>query len=156
MCWLLCLMVGGGSALQETAERFFAVYAARSDFEALMGLYAQDAVLEDIVFGDRKEGREAIRDFLNWGDPKYALGPSGRCLAVERLVVSGQVVVAKGYFMPFTYDGKAMGPWQFVIWLEFNDDMRIKRHVDLINYPNELISARRDSNQWIQLDEEAQ
>jgi hypothetical protein len=56
-------------------------------------------------------------------------------------------VVAQGYFKPFSYDGKSFGPWRFVIILEFNDDGKIVREIDWINYtPRENFLGGKDIN----------
>jgi hypothetical protein len=74
--------------------------------------------------------------------------PSGPpALEVTALTAQGSRVVAQGYFKPFSYDGKFFGPWRFVIILEFNDDGKIVREIDWINYtPRENFLGGKDIN----------
>ncbi|MBY6095776.1 nuclear transport factor 2 family protein [Ferrimonas balearica] len=118
----------------EQADDFFAVYAERKDFEALMAFYAEDAVLEDMVYGHIAEGREAIRRTLDWSRGEFRVLDGGPALTLTETVEDGSVVVVNGYFRPFEFGGDALGPWRFTIWLEFNDSGAIQRQTDWINY----------------------
>lgn len=115
-------------------EQYFAIYTQRQDFEALMAMFAEDARLEDMIYGFHAKDKSAIRAFLNWHDQQFKL-PEGRpSMVVQKQMVDGNKAAVEGYFTPFEYQGKAMGPWRFLIWLEFNDEGKIIREVDWINY----------------------
>jgi hypothetical protein len=131
----------------EIAEDFFEVYRERQDFEALMGFYAEEAQLEDLIYGHFAEDKASIRAFLNWNDNKFELPNGPPALEVTSLTAQSSRVVAQGYFKPFSYDGKSFGPWRFVIILEFNDDGKIVREIDWINYtPRENFLGGKDIN----------
>ena len=51
-------------AWQEQVHAYLNTYQQRDDFHQFMAFYAQDAVLEDMVYGHRAEGKSAISDFL--------------------------------------------------------------------------------------------
>jgi ketosteroid isomerase-like protein len=116
------------------ARQYFDVYTKRQDFARFMGFYADNAVLEDMIYGHHAKSKAAIRAFLNWADPKFKMSSSGVNLVVEQQTIDGNIAVTQGYFNAFQYDDKPMGPWRFVIWLEFNDAGKIIRHIDWINY----------------------
>ncbi len=131
----------------EIAERFFAVYAQRQDFDALMAFYAEEAQLEDLIYGHFAQDKTAIRAFLNWEDDKFSLANGPPALEVTALTSDGSRVVAQGYFKPFKYGDNLFGPWRFVIILEFNDEGQIVREIDWINYtPREKFLGGKDIN----------
>lgn len=120
--------------IAQTTKAFFEVYAKRRDFDQLMTFYADDAVLEDIVYGNDIKSKKAIGKFLNWSDSKYIMSGVGLSLVVQKQLVQGNKAVVEGYFSQFTYNDDTLGPWRFIIWLEFDDNGKINREVDWINY----------------------
>ncbi|MEO0368593.1 MAG: nuclear transport factor 2 family protein [Pseudomonadota bacterium] len=136
-CWLVAcasLPIPGQPSVKSTAQEFLAVYAARNDFEALMDYYADEAQLEDLIFGHLAENKAQISAFLNWNDGKFSLPDGPPALRTTNLNVDGNTVVAQGHFTPFYYDGNSHGPWKFVIILEFNGAGKIIKQTDWINY----------------------
>ena len=123
-----------GNSPRATAEQYFEVYAERTDFEQFMSFYAEDAVLEDLIYGHLAQGKSNIRAFLNWNDGKFSLANGETALELDSLHIDGQHAYARGRFNPFNYAGKPHGPWRFLIALEFNKKGQIVRHVDWINY----------------------
>ncbi len=132
-------------ATRERAETFFLVYAERSNFEAFLDFYVEDAVVEDIVNGDLIEGRDAIRAFFSW-DNERVVKTQDQTLVLSSLVVEGRTAIARGHFTEFLYDGQPLGPWRFVITLEFDVDGKIRRQEDFINYPDALLDPERKSS----------
>lgn len=130
---------------RERAEAFFQVYAERSDFEAFLDFYAEDAVVEDIVNGDLIAGRDAIRTFFDWSNPRV-VQTRDQALVLSSLAVEGRSAVARGHFTEFLYDGKPLGPWRFVIVLELGAAGKIRRQEDFINYPESLLDPERQSS----------
>ncbi len=130
---------------RERAEAFFQVYADRSDFETFLDFYAEDAVVEDIVNGDLIDGRDAIRAFFDWSNPRVVRAHD-QALVLSSLVVEGRSAVARGHFTEFHYDGQPLGPWRFMIVLEFGADGKIRRQEDFINYPDALLDPERTSS----------
>ncbi|MEM7586912.1 MAG: hypothetical protein AAF560_26210, partial [Acidobacteriota bacterium] len=58
----------------------------------------------------------------------------------------GRTAVARGYFTAFTFDGQPLGPWRFMIALEFSGAGLIQRQEDFINYPPSLLDPERPSS----------
>ena len=137
--------------IKETAEAYYEVYKTRNDFDEFLSFYADEILLEDYINGDKIEGKQALREFLDWGNPNYyALEPYA--LELKELIVDGNKAVAKGYFSKFKWGEYEFGPMQFVTILTFNENGKIVRHEDWINYPSNLIdyNTRINSNDWIE------
>ena len=136
--------------VKEKVDEFVRLYQERNDFEKFLELYDQDMVLEDMITGYRMEGIERFKEFFNWPDQRFKkLSP--KTIIVNSSVIEGNKAVITGHFTPFEWDGLRVEAMQFTTILEFNDEARIVRHVDWINYPNNLIdySKRGNANQWI-------
>ncbi|MCB1645773.1 MAG: nuclear transport factor 2 family protein [Pseudomonadales bacterium] len=140
LCGCSSTAIEQSSALKGTALSYFGVYARRSDFEKLMSFYAPDAVLEDIVYGNVATGKTEIRKFLDWNRGTFSIPDAGLALVVKDQKITGNTVITRGTFNPFEYNGKAMGPWEFVIWQEFDDARQIVHQEDWINYtPKQIL-----------------
>ncbi len=137
-------------SIQKLTVNFYEVYAEREDFERLMRFYDESAVLEDPIGGYRMVGKDSIRLFLDWPNPKFNKLEE-QALVVEQLLVDERKAVVKGHFTPFTWGEIAVEAMQFTTLLEFNDAGKIVKHTDWINYPNYLINyeTRQNSNAWI-------
>lgn len=72
-------------------------------------------------------------------------------MVIENQIIDGYEVVTQGHFTPFQWDSIEVGPMQFTTILTFNEQGKIIRHIDWINYPSYLIDyqKRKDSNSWI-------
>ncbi|MBY5993170.1 nuclear transport factor 2 family protein [Ferrimonas balearica] len=136
---LLLVSPAWGCDLRQRAQAYFDVYAQRTDFEALMAFYAEDAVLEDRVTGHHAQGRGAIRAFLDWSRGGFAVQDGGPALVLERLQVTGHIALAQGQFRPFRYQGQPLGPWRFTMRLTFDERGRIRHQSDWIAYPPSLL-----------------
>lgn len=121
-------------SVKDTAKNYFNVYAQRRNFDQLMSFYHDDAVLEDIIYGNYIESKADIKAFLNWSDSQFSLKENQPTLVINNQTVEDNRVVTEGYFTPFNYAGEQLGPWRFVILLEFNQDHLITKQVDWINY----------------------
>ena len=63
---------------------------------------------------------------------------------LEDLLVQGNLAIGSGYFTPFNYHGFTYAeeePMRFTIWLTWNDQGKIIKQVDWIDYPGELLQA---------------
>lgn len=127
--------------VKKSAELFF-LYKARTDWQAFQDLYAADAVFEDVIFRYRYDKQEFI-SFYNWPDPLLKKHPDyPETMVLEDLMVNGNTAVGKGYFTPFYYgemlydDAMHM---RFTIWLKFNEEGLITKHIDWIEYPPEFV-----------------
>ncbi|GEM_PF-815734 len=125
--------------VQETLSSYLKTYAFREDFDYFLSFYAGNAVLEDVIRGEEFVGIDAIKSHLNWHDPEFSLGMSASHLISEQIIIDGNQAVIQGYFMPFIYQGVKLGPWRFTTHLEFNEDMKITRQTDWVNYTPKVI-----------------
>ena len=71
----------------QITEAFFKVYAKRQDFEQLMAFYADNAVLEDMVYGHHAKNKQEIRAFLDWPNPQFSLAENQPALVVQQQYV---------------------------------------------------------------------
>ncbi|MDX1314187.1 MAG: nuclear transport factor 2 family protein [Eudoraea sp.] len=133
------------------AKEFYKTYQERADFEGFLNFYDNNMVLEDVIFGERKVGKEAFAEFFDWDNELFTKKDS-LALIIEKQVIEGNEVVTQGYFTPFSWGDTEVGNMHFTTILTFNEEGKIIRHVDWINYPNTLINyeKRKDSNSWIE------
>ena len=138
------------STIQPQVDTFIRLYEERADFDAFLALYDEDMVLEDIITGYRLEGREQFAEFFNWPDERFQKRAE-KTFIIEHTIVEGNRATVKGYFTPFIWDGKEVEAMQFVTILTFNDAGKIIKHVDWVNYPNDLIdyAKRGNANEWV-------
>lgn len=134
----------------ERAQAFFDVYIERQDFARLMDFYAEEARLEDLIFGHVAENKAQITEFLNWNDGKFSIAEDQPVLVLESLIAHDDTVVAEGYFTPFQYNQQSFGPWRFVTLLRFDNQGLITKHTDWINYtPREKFLSGENLNDRI-------
>ncbi len=127
------------------AEDYFARYAARDDWKGFVDQYSPDLVFEDPLANMALISREEFKAFYHWPDPSFSKHPDHpETLVLEDLVVQGNLTIGTGYFTPFNYQGFTYAedePMRFAIWLTWNDDGKIIKQVDWIDYPDELLQA---------------
>ncbi|MCL6275353.1 nuclear transport factor 2 family protein [Muricauda sp. 2012CJ35-5] len=136
--------------VQPIVDAYYETYAQRNDFEKLLSYYDESILLEDYINGDKIEGKTALREFLDWDNPNFNM-VEPVALTIADQMIEGNKVVTKGHFSKFKWGSYEFGPMQFVTILTFNDDGKIIRHEDWINYPSNLIDydTRVNSNDWI-------
>ncbi len=126
----------------ESASRFFELYKDRTDWQGFQDLYAEDAVFEDVIFRFNYNKEDFIT-FYNWPDPLLKKHPDyPEALVLEELVVSDNNAVGRGYFTPFYYGDVLYDQaenMRFTMWLEFNKEGLITKHIDWIEYPPEFV-----------------
>lgn len=122
------------SDLSQTVSEYYQVYSERKDFNQFMAFYAEDATLNDVVFGFKAANKTELRNFFDWSRGEFKLKEHGPILIVKEQVISGSTVITSGHFVPFVYNGNELGPWEFVIWHEFNEQGKIQSQQDWINY----------------------
>ncbi|MBO3696936.1 hypothetical protein [Roseivirga sp. E12] len=129
---------------QQKAELFFEMFADRSDWEGFIDLYADNLLFEDVVYG-LKYNKDQFIDFYNWPDTSFRKHPEfPKSLVLEDLALTDSSAVGKGYFTPFYFGGQPMAidhKWRFTIWLYFDGQGKIKRHIDFIDYPAEFMKS---------------
>lgn len=132
--------------IHKTVEQFFKTYSQRQDFDSFLAFYSESIVLEDLVYGERVHGKEALRGFYRWDSGEVKL-IDGEALKVTKQLVSSNQAVTRGVFLPFYFHGKKMGPWRFVIWQEFDENGHIIKQFDWINYtPKETFIGGENLN----------
>lgn len=131
---MLCVSVRANEALQSTVDAYFSTYAKRTDFEAFMAFYAEDAKLNDVIYGHVAENKTQIASFFDWSSGQFSTLDSQPTLTITQQMINQHSVVTKGTFNAFSFNGKTMGPWEFVIWQEFNASGKIVLQEDWINY----------------------
>ena len=87
--------------------------------------------------------KEDFKNFYNWPGGDFRKYPEDEPhLVLRTLVVNDSVAVGSGYFNPFYFNGE-LQQWkwgsEFTIWLYFDEQMKIKRQVDFIEYPDEIL-----------------
>lgn len=141
--FLLLLILGCQSnksspaqAWQEQVHAYLNTYQQRDDFHQFMAFYAQDAVLEDMVYGHRAEGKLAIRDFFAWPNNPVKVINEQPLFSVTSLHFdnTSSTALVRGRFNAFLYDGHRLGPWRFLMVLKFNEQGKIRYQQDWINY----------------------
>lgn len=144
-CWLTaCQTTGQGQKIsqediQKQTKAYLQTYAFREDFEKFLSFYAENAVVEDVIRGEQVNGISAIKNFFNWDDGEFSMANSVTHLVTEKINISGNQAIVQGYFMPFEYAGVTLGPWRFITRLEFNEELKISKQTDWINYTPKVI-----------------
>ena len=109
-------------------------YSQRSDFNALMSFYDDDVQFDDIIYGNSFKNKAELRDFLNWNKGEFQALSGERILTITSQTIGNNTAVTEGYFHKFSYNGHTLGPWLFVIIHEFDNDNKIIKQTDWINY----------------------
>ena len=132
--WFLGVGCFAQDLIQEAVSGYFETYSSRKDFDKFMQYYAGDAVLKDVVYGVEVHGQEKIRNFFDWGRGSFSLVKAGPILVITDQVISDNNVVTAGYFEEFYFNDQKLGPWEFIIWQQYNEFGKIKKQDDWINY----------------------
>ena len=138
------------SAIERIVDDYYKIYNKRQDIDKFIGFYDNDILLEDIINGDRIEGKSDLKIFLNWGNLNFKILESNSLKITEK-IIKGNKAVVKGYFTKFQWGQIEFGPMHFTTILTFNDSNKIIKQVDWINYPTGLVNydERKNSNEWI-------
>ncbi|TDF37639.1 nuclear transport factor 2 family protein [Alteromonadaceae bacterium M269] len=133
--------------IADIAKDYFEVYAKRQDFKRFMSFYDDNAQFNDIIYGNHLSGKHEIAEFLNWNKGHFKLLSGNEILTVTSQTVEDNSVVTEGYFHQFSYDKQNLGPWLFIIKLEFNDQGKVVKQTDWINYtPREHFLGGQNMN----------
>lgn len=138
------------STIERIVEDYYKIYNKRQDIDKFIGFYDNDILLEDIINGDRIEGKSDLRNFLNWGNPDFKT-LEGNSLRITEKIIKENKAVVKGYFTKFQWGENEFEPMHFTTILTFNDSNKIIKQVDWINYPTSLVNydEKKNSNEWI-------
>lgn len=145
-----CNSISPNNNYKLAANEFFQVYQEKRDFNKFMNFYAEEAVLLDMINGDKIVGRKNIKEFFQWDNPNIEKNDSGN-LFIEEQIAEDKVVVTKGYFRTFKWQGEQVEAMNFITILHFDENGLIAKQEDWINYPSTLIdyNSRKNSNEWI-------
>jgi len=127
---------------KQIGERFFETYSKRSEINKMISFYAKNFHYENVSFQSEADDPKFLYEtFYNWNDPHFSF-ESKETIRVEEILSNDSTIVAKGTTMPYTYNGKSVEGTRFVIWLELDKDLKIKKQTDWFDYPmSEIIEA---------------
>lgn len=120
--------------IESLSNAYFKTYQARKDLNQFIAFYDDNAIVDDLVFGNLVSGKANIRAFFDWEKGDVTVLNNRPTLSIESQLIDNLNVVTKGVFNQFTYQGKKMGPWRFVIWHTYNEKGKIIYQEDWINY----------------------
>ncbi len=127
------------------ASEYFKTFAKREDWNKLVSFYAEDVEFEDINLQIRLDSLWQFERFYNWeGDDFQKLTPDQDHLTVYSLITDDTTAVVRGRFNPFYYHGDLVDvEWgmEFSIWLYFNEDLKIQKQIDWIEYDPSIING---------------
>ena len=126
------------------ATAFFETYSERSDWNKLLSFYSKDMQFEDVLLQLKLEGLDEFKKFYDWPNPEFKkMSPDQNHLVVETLATSGnRVAVARGHLNPFMWKGEQVdSAWgmEFTIWLFFDDELKIVRQIDWMEYDDRVL-----------------
>ena len=126
--------------IEQTAKDFFTTFAERKDWDKLLSFYREDMVFEDIMLQLKLDSLWQFKRFYKWDEEEgnfKKLTPDQDHLTVYTLTANDSVAVARGRVNPFYYYDELIDePWgmEFTIWLYFDDDLKIKKQIDWMEY----------------------
>ncbi len=124
---------------QQIGERFFETYSKRKEIDKMISFYANDFQYENIGFeSDTHDPKFLYEQFYGWKDPAF-LYNSDKTISIEKIVSNDSTIVATGTTMPYSYNGKEVVGTRFVICLDLDKNMKIKKQTDWFDYPMEEI-----------------
>ena len=138
------------NTIESILDDYYSTYKKRKDIDKFIEYYDNYIVLEDIINGDRIEGKSALRNFLDWENPNFKVLGDNSLTVTEEIIDINKAVV-KGYFTKFQWGEYEFESMHFTTILIFNESGKIIKQVDWINYPNTLVdyNKRKNSNEWI-------
>ena len=131
--------------VEKTAKDFFATFAQRSDWNKFCSFYREDLVFDDIMLQLHLDSLWQFKRFYKWdeeGNHFKKLTPDQEHLSIETLVANDSVAVGRGRVNPFYYYGKLIdADWgmEFTIWLYFDENFKIIKQVDWMEYDSGVL-----------------
>ncbi len=130
---------GKENKTQQIGERFFQTYSQRKEVDKMISFYAKDFHYENIGFESETDDPKFLyEEFYGWKDPAF-LYKSDKTISIEEIVSNDSTIVATGTTMPYSYNGKEVEGTGFVIWLDLDKDLKIKKQTDWFDYPMEEV-----------------
>ncbi len=144
-----CAVQTTGPSLEQTVNRYIEVFKQRTDFDKFLSFYDEQAQLEDMVYGHYAANRAGIEKFYAWPQSRVTVLDNKPLFTVEQKIIDQQqrVAIVSGQFHRFDFGGKTLGPWRFLIKLQFNERGLITYQQDWINYtPKTMVSNGENLN----------
>ena len=133
---------------EKTARAFFENYKTRADWQAFQDLFAEDLVFEDVIFRYTYD-KPGFMSFYNWPDSLLKKHPDyPEAMVLEDLAFTDSTAIGRGYFTPFYYGDILYDDWEhmrFTMALHVNDQGKISRHIDFIEYPPAFLKAAAEA-----------
>jgi len=127
------------SKTEEIGKRFFEIYSKRKEVDKMVSFYAGNFQYENVNFrSEANDPKFLYESFYNWSDPNFKFAGT-ETIKLESLLTNDSTIVAKGITMPYQYKGNQVEGTRFVIWLELDKDLKIKKQTDWFDYPMEEI-----------------
>ncbi|HLV24159.1 MAG TPA: hypothetical protein VKY36_05210 [Moheibacter sp.] len=127
---------------QQLGQRFFDTYSERKEIDKMLSFYSNQFEYENVNFESAtNDAKFLYEELYGWKDTAFKYN-SEKTIQVEEILTSDSSIVAKGTTMPYTYNGKQVDGTRFVIWLELDQNLKIKKQTDWFDYPMaEIIEA---------------
>ncbi len=135
---------------QDLINDYYSTYQERTNIDKFLSFYDSEIILEDMVNGDRISGIRNLKEFFDWKNPDFVLEDSVALVITDQAVLENRVFT-QGYFTPFSWSGTQIQAMQFFTILYLNENGKIIRQIDWINYPSYIVdyAERENSNDWI-------
>ena len=133
--------------VKAVAEQYFATFADRSDWEKLLSFYREDMRLEDVLLQIQLDSLWQFERFYKWddeGENFKKLTPDQDHLTIRSLIANDSVAVGYGRVNPFYYYDRLVDvEWgmQATFFLYFDEDLKIKKQVDWIEYDPDVMQS---------------
>ena len=161
--WLLIGLIGGICLLAGTfnsvqidedqvenpdykviAQDYFQTYAERKDWAKMQSFYADTLHFEDAILQETFD-KKGFLDFYDWTKgPFEKMSSDQKHFVVKNMVADGNLVVTRGQIQPFYYEGNFIPlshNASFTLWLWFNENGKIIRQIDWIEYPGSVLKS---------------
>ena len=131
--------------VEQKARAFFKTFADRNDWDTFCSFYREDMTFSDIMLQLELDSLWQFKRFYNWdgeGDNFRKLTPDQEHVTIESLVVNDSTAVMTGHFNPFYYYDELIEPetgMAATIWLFFDENLKIKRQIDWIEYDLDVL-----------------
>ncbi len=120
---------------QQIGERFFETYSKRKEVDKILSFYAEKFDYENIGFESETDDPKFLYEqFYGWSDPGFKYS-STETIQIDEILSNDSTIIATGTTMPYSYNGKQVEGTRFVICLELDKTLKIKKQTDWFDYP---------------------
>ncbi|PWJ42546.1 nuclear transport factor 2 family protein [Sediminitomix flava] len=138
------------SNIENTVRDYIKTYQERKNYKKFLSFYSDEIVFEDILNGNRAIGKDNFKLNFDWENPHLVLLTS-KPYEVEDLIIQNNQATITGYFNPFKWHDQNIEAMYFTTILTFDEDQKIVKHVNWVNYPPSLLNliSKGNANLWI-------